>query len=378
MANLHLNKALLVFTGSKGVGKTTAAATLLPPSQVERVFYHDGEHSTNRIVEQLAERGKAFGYLNHLDERWTKDLPGNADLLDRIAKGKLPWATTKEKNSLIDFWHYIVDDINTHMTLGKFRVYVHDPVERLEAAMAAWVADNRDAAGWQRLGMGEMWTQGFYPLYRNLQEAIFARGVETIIFTAHLGAPWIEGGKGTIPGKVKVRAKPELFKLAQLYVWLVEEPRNADGAPAGIVLKERLGLLCINEDTDTWTPRAGLPHRIPHFTWDDVQRYLEQGFDMANPAPGETLTRQEAQLIDDTFFSDAQMQLMLLWAKQSLAEVAAANPAILNATGEVQVDLNPDGLARQLAEQGMLAEQIAEQLHKPLALVQRWLAPAAE
>lgn len=371
---LALNKSLIVITGSRGVGKTTAAATLLPPSQVSRVFYHDGEHSTNRIAEQLAERGLAFGYLNHLDARWTKDMPANTDLLERIAKGKLPWATTKEKNSLIDFWHYIVSDINSNMLPGKFRVYVHDPVERLEAAMAAWVADNREAAGWQRLGMGEMWTQGFYPLYRNFMEAIFARGVETIIFTAHLGTPWSEGGKGTIPGKVKVRAKPELFKLAQLYVWLVEEPRNADGAPAGIILKERLGLLSINAATDTWVSRAGLPHRIPHFTWGDVQRYLELGFDMTNPAPGEILTRQEAQLIDETFFSDAQMQLMLLWAKQSLAEVAAANPAILNATGEVQVDLNPEGLARQLAIQGLDAEQIAAQLHKPLPLVQRWLA----
>jgi hypothetical protein len=376
MADLGLQESLIVITGARGVGKSTAAATYLPPSRVGEVFYHDGEHSTNRIVEQLARRNLAFGYLSHLDGRWTKDMPADADLLDRISKGKLPWATTKEKNTLIDFYKYIVDDIKNNLTPGKFSVYVHDPVERLEAAMAAWVDEYKDAAGWSSRAFGRNWTEGFYPLYRGLMEAIYARGVKVIIFTAHLGSPWLEGGKGIIPGKVKPRAKPELFKMAQLYVWLVEEPRNADGAPAGIILKERLGELK-STATDSWDIRSGLPHRVPHFTWDDVARYVNEGFDQANPAPGETLTMQEAQMIDETFYSNEQMKLMLTWAKTDLAEIAAANPSLLSMGGEVEPDVSPETLARALAASGSLtAAQIAEQLGKPLVLVNKWVGGA--
>ena len=370
MADLKLNRAVVVFTGSRGVGKTTAAATYLPPSRVDRVFYHDGENSTNQIVDQLARRGKKFGYLGQLDEKWTRALPGQADLLSRIARGSLPWASVAEKNALIDLWLYIIDDIDRNLKPDQFEVYVHDPVERLEAAMTAWVSDNRQAAGWQRASMGEMWTQGFYPLYRGFLQSLFARGIKTVIFTAHLGAPWAEGGKGVIPGKVKVRAKPELFKLAQLYVWLVHEPRNADGAPAGIVLKKRLGELDITA-SDTWDIKSNLPKRVPHFTWDDVAQYLAAGCDLAHPQPGETLTEQESQLIDDTFFSDAQMQLMLLWAKNSLAETAASNPALLN--GELALNLDSRSLACALAKQGMPVETIADQLRLALPLIKHWL-----
>lgn len=374
MANLGLKQSLIVITGARGIGKTTAAGTYLPPSQVGKVFYHDGEHSTNRIVEQLAKLGLGFGYLNHLDERWTKGLPQDVDLLDRISKGKLPWANTKEKNSLIDFYKYIVDDIDKNLTPGKFSVYVHDPVERLEAAMAAWVDNNPRDAGWSSRAHGRTWTEGFYPLYRGLMEAIYARGVDVIIFTAHQGNVWEGKGSDThiVPGKVKVRAKPELVKLAQLYVWLVEEPSNIDGAPAGIILKERLGKLEVNTETDTWEPSSGLPHRVPHFTWDDVQRYIKDGFDQANPAPGEKLSEREAQMIDDTFYSDEQMKLMLMWAKTDLAKIASSNPALLTTSGEVQV--NPASLARELSQAGIAPEQIAAQLGKPVVLINKWLS----
>lgn len=375
---LRLNEGLIVITGARGIGKTTAAATFLPPSQIKRCFYHDGENSANRVRSDLQASGLDFGYYNNLDSRWAKVGINESDLLNRIAKGNLPWATTKERNSLVDFWYYIIQDIETHLKPGEFWLYVHDPVERLEAAMAAWVEDNQASAGWRSLGYGGMWNQGFYPLYRQLMQAIYARGVQTIIFTAHLGNQWEGQGREAhiVPGKVKVRAKPELIKLAQLYVWLVEERANADGAPAGIILKERLGKLRPNPNTDSWEPTTGLPHRIPHFTWADVERYIEQGVDLAHPAPGETLSQQEAEMIDDTFYSSEQMRLMLAWAQKELADVAVANPSLLSTDGNIKVDVSEGGLVRQLAEAGLSAEQIAAQLGKPLPLVQRLLAAA--
>lgn len=379
MADLGLKRSLIVLTGARGTGKTMAAASYLPPSQVGQVYYHDGENSANKVRQDLKDQETDFGYFLNLNERYAKSLPSSDDLLGRISDGKLPWINTQQRNSLIDLWHYILDDINKNLTPGKYKVYVHDPVERLEAAMAAWVEDNRRTAGWEGANpRGGMWTQAYYPLYRNLMESIWNRGVDTIIFTAHLGNVWEGQGRDThiVPGKVKVSVKPQLSKDMQLYAWLVPEPRNADKVPAAVIIKERLGKMRINKETDKWELQPGLPRRVPHFTWDDVERYMKEGFDAANPAPGESPSRQEADMIDDTFYSDEQMKLMLLWAKTDLAQIAAANPSLLSSGGEVEPDVSPEALARALAADGLTVKQIAKQLGKPLLAVSKWVGGA--
>jgi len=375
MANLGLKKSLIVLAGARGTGKTIAASSYLPPSRIKEVYYHDGENSANRVRQNLHDQGLDFGYYLNLDERYAKSLPSNNDLLNRISSGKLPWVNSREQNSLIDFWHYIVDDIDKNLIPGKFSVYVHDPVERLESAMVAWVEKEKHATGWSNANpRGGMWTQAYYPLYYNLMEAIWGRGVDVIIFTAHLGNVWEGQGRNThiVPGKVKVSIKPQLSKHMQLYAWLVSDERNTDKAPAAIIIKERLGKMRINEAEDTWESSPGLPRRVPHFTWDDIQRYVQDGFDQANPSPGEVLSQQESQLIDDTFYSDEQMKLMLMWAKTDLAKIASSNPALLTTSGEVQV--NPASLARELSQAGIAPEQIAAQLGKPVVLINKWLS----
>lgn len=81
-------------------------------------------------------------------------------------------------------------------------------------------------------------------------------------------------------------------------------------------------------------------------------------------------------MVDDTFYSNEQLRLMLAWAQKELADIATANPALLSSDGNIKVDVSEGGLVRQLAEAGLSAEQIAEQLKKPLPLVQRLLAAA--
>jgi hypothetical protein len=70
------------------------------------------------------------------------------------------------------------------------------------------------------------------------------------------------------------------------------------------------------------------------------------------------------------------MKLMLTWAKTDLAEIAAANPSLLSMGGEVEPDVSPEALARALANDGLTAAQIAEQLGKPLVLVNKWVGGA--
>jgi hypothetical protein len=377
MANLGLKESLIVIASARGVGKTTAALTHLPPSRVGEVFVHDSEGSSNNIVEKMQRSGLEFGYRNNLDDMWkAEDLPGEADLLERIRLGTLPWANTKERDSMIAYWKYVIKDIDENLKQDKFSVYVFDPVERLESAMQAYVSENRRETGWQRMAYGEMWTKGFYPLYRALFSAIRQRGVDVIILTAHLGNPWTD--EGPIPGKVRPRAKPELFKLAQFYVWLTNEPNNSDGAPAGIVLKERLGTVDVSNN-DTWVLERRLPRRIPHFTWDDVEAYLtgERPCDLANPQPGEVLTPEEQEMIDDAL-SDRQMQLMLYRAKTTLAEAISTVPTELGTDGNGELVVpgeDPEQLAIRLfnSGDGISLEQISKKLNKPIPLVKRWV-----
>jgi len=373
VANLNLPEGLIVLTGAWNTGKTTAAATFLPPSKVGRCFYYDFENSANRIVAQLKEHNLEFGFYRNFDAMWRKDgLLGKVDLLNAIDSGKLPWVDSRQRNSLVNIYQQILRDLDTSLESGKFDVVVFDPIGRLEACMQAYVDANRQSTGWSKAGYGGMWKEGYYPLYTGLFNAIHGRGVKTIILTAHLGNPWID--KAPVPGKVKPKAKPKLYELCQFYVWLVQEPSNADGAPAGVVLKERLGTTGVNTEIDTWSNARQIPRRIPHFTWADVQRYLEQGCNLANPAPGEVPTDEEQEMIDDAL-SEKQMQLMILRAQTSLAEARSASPGEFIASDKILDIQDPKSLAIKLYADGdgVSVQQIAEQLNKPPALVKVWV-----
>jgi len=372
VANLGLENSIMVFTGGLGTGKTIAASSYLPPSKVGRVFYLDMEGSANRVVEQLARRDLAFGYYKNLDDEWrSRGLPGQTDLLKSITSGNLPWVDRRQQNTLITIYDIIMKELDDNITPGKFDVVVFDPVGRFEAAMQAFVEANKQNTGWNRKAFGGMWREGFYPLYRGLFSAIHDRGVKVIILTAHLGNPWTD--EGPVPGKVRPKAKPELYKICQFYGWLVNDTRNADGAPACVVLKSRLGVTDIDLETDTWKHSQRIPNRVPHFTWDDVERYLKTGCDLANPAAGETLTAEEREMISDGL-STKQMELMIARAQTALATAQGASFGDPSASNEMLM-VDPKSTAIKLYAEGSGAtvQQIAEQLSKPPALVKVWV-----
>lgn len=361
-----MNGKLFVITGARGVGKTTLAATFAPPSEVGQVYYHDSENSANNIVSQMEAAKLGFGrYVNLLD-RFT-DLPGDSDLLSRISKGKLPWVTPEQRRSLAEYYTWILADLDKNLTPGKFKVYVHDTLEKFEAGMAAWVELNKAAAGVGRLAYGGLWTDGFNPLYSEFMSALYARGVETIILVSHLKTPW-EGSQAVV-GKVVPSGKRLLYQLSSLFLWLVNEPKNADGAPAALVLKERLGRLEPAGD-NVWVMRQMLPKRIPMATWKRINEYLANGCDLENPTKGEVMSQDELQMISE-LVTDEQMRLMVLSAERELAELQRDTaPMISVREVKPEVDL---GVARAMLEEGLSVEDIAEKLDKPVPLVRRWL-----
>jgi hypothetical protein len=375
---------VFIITGPRGSGKTMMAATYLLPDETEQVFWHDSERSASRVLDNIHKAGKHLGHYLNLPSRF-RDLPSDDDLLHRISRGDLPWRTASEKSQLEAMWTYILEDLDKHLARGQFRVYVHDTIAGLEAAMVAWCDTHVKALGVRGSSKGspwgEFWTAGVYEMYNQLFEAVFARGVEAIILTTHLKA-YTEDNK-RVPGKVQPGGKPWLTPQASLMLWLVNT-RNADGAPAALVLKERLGELTIDE-TGNWKLRQMLPRRIPHCTWVDIRRYLAVGCDLANPAPGETPSESEIKMIEPYLFTNEQLRLMVLDTEMELEALRAQNASVINVVANVAGEgfgvggsENPavDERATQakaLQDSGMDAADIAAQMSAPLPLVRRWL-----
>lgn len=311
---ITLKDAVITITGARGCGKSTLAATYLPPSQVDKVYVLDSENSMNNIQGQLHRAKLDFGRYVNLSDRFAHIK--ESDLLSQINAGKLPWVDAASKNALIGYYEYCLQDLETNLKPGAYKVVIIDTLEKLEAGMAAWVESNKKAAGVTQLAYGALWTTGVYPLYESLIAAIFARGVEVVILTSHLKTPW--EGTRQIVGKVEPAGKKLLYRLSSLMLWLTHEATNADGAPAALVLKERLGNIGIGEK-DEWDLSRRLPERIPHATWADIRRYLKKGCDLANPSPGEAMSDGEREMISE-LLSDAQMKLMILQAETEQRE----------------------------------------------------------
>ena len=350
---------LFVFTGARNTGKSFLAATYNPPSRIQGAFVQDSEKSMNRVNEKLASAGTAFGHYTDLGARF-QNLPSEDDLLSRINKGQLPWVDVRQRNSLIAYYEYILNDLSTNLTPNQYTLYIHDTIEKLEAGMAAWVEDHKRESGVTRTSYGGLWTQGVFPLYEHLVASIFGRGVDTIIFTTHLKTPW--EGNHPVTGKVAPAGKKILYRMSSLFLWLVNDRRNRDGAPAGLVLKERLGDLRISGDE--WIIQRMLPERIPHCTWKDINIYLQTGCDLANPSPTEIMTPAEHTMISE-LITDEQMRLMMLDAEKELEEMKAGMITASAINGGHEFDINAAMESREEAvEKSMQIDNSAENIHE--------------
>jgi hypothetical protein len=321
-----MSKEIIVLTGSKGAGKSTAAAYFARPSEIDKVCVVDTEDSQSEIVKNLAKVGKKFGAYIRLYERYQV----TDDLLSRIEKGKLPWVSESQKSALVDYYTWFVRKMSETLTPGKFKYLVIDTVEPIEAGLAAWAEVHRKESGWSGArDHGKLEVEAVRPLYDALLESFAQRGIEHIILTTHLRNVWLNDRP--VPGKTEPGGRLALLsRLSTLMVWLVSDVGNEDGAPAGIVLKARKSQTSI--DGDEWVIRKPLPQRIPHFSWTDVRRYESEGCDRKNPAAGEVMTAAELEMTSE-FLSDTQMHLMALGAETELEQLKANQLPFLG-TGE--------------------------------------------
>lgn len=349
-------RELIVVTGSKGSGKSTALATLAPPGTEGRVFVIDTENSMSDIVGQVK-----FGKYIRAHEQYSTD----EKMLHDIAIGKLPWVSTDQRNALVGFYDWIVEILDKELKAGKFDTVLIDTIEPLEAAMAAAVDFGKKKFGWSgSRAYGKMEVEGVRPLYENFFEAIYARGVKQIAVSTHIKRVW-EDDK-PILNKIKPGGRlMVLSRLSSLMLWLVPNVGNPDGAPAALVLKARKGRM-IAVDGE-WEVRRVLPQRIPHFTWADVKRYENHPADLANPSPGEVPTDGEHDMISE-MLTDEQMKLMVVGAQLEL-EMAKQDPVI----GAVPPNEGPSEELKsevlKLSKDGIPYPMIAKQVGMPLPQV---------
>lgn len=298
-------KKVYVITGGRGSGKSTAIATFPKPSDIERLCVFDTEDSMSDLV-----------HLGFTHIRLYDKLRVGGDMLDRLARGEVPWVDPQGRNALIQYYEYFVEQLNEVLVPDHYRYFAIDTVEPIEAAMTAAVEAGRRVFGWSGTrAYGRMETEGVRPLYTGLLEAVAQRGVEHIILTSHLKGVWVDDQP--VIGKVKPGGRLQvLARLSSAMFWLVAGD-DPSGAPAALVLKARMGK--VEAVGGKWQVRRVLPERIPAFTWNAVEGYRESPADLANPAPGEVMADDERAMIGE-LLSDEQMRLMVAAAEQRVAE----------------------------------------------------------
>lgn len=291
-------KKIIVITGGKGSGKTTAAITHVPPSEIKQLLYIDTEDSASDF------EGLGFEHI-----RMYERLAPDEDMLALLEAGRPPWVSKEQRNTWVGYYEYLIKTLNQKLAQGKFKYLVIDTVGPVEMALTAAVEADRQAFGWSgQTAYGKKEVEGVRPLYDNLLEAISRRGVETIILTSHLKSVWID--KKPVLDKIRPGGRLKLLStISSMMVWLVSG-NSAVNAPAGLILKARMGLTTPSKDGDFWDTQAVLPERMPVFTWREVANYQANPANFANPAPGERMSPDEQDMISE-LLSDKSMELMI-------------------------------------------------------------------
>jgi hypothetical protein len=363
-----MTKKVHVVTGPKGVGKSTALATYPPVKEMAQTAVLDTEDSMSDIVELFRKKGYPFGNYIRAHDRYQAD----DDMLERMAKGDLPWVDKGQKNSLVGYYEWLVREMAIQLKPGAYKHLIIDTIEPIEAALTAAVQEGKAKFGWTGVtAYGRMETEGVRPLYEGLLEGFHRTGIETILIASHIKPAWLN--KKPVPGKVKAGGRMAvLARLSTTMFWLVHNPVNEDGAPAALVLKGRMGSMDIDED-GYWVPRRVLPERIPHFSWQDVRAYRESPANYTNPKPGEVMAPHESEMIGE-MLNDAQMAYMVMGAeaeRHRQAPIGLAKPVKVEVPQE---GIDKEAKAKAMASEGKPAPVIAQELGLPVPVVMSYLS----
>ena len=309
--------------GEKGEGKTLFAGSI------------DPEHTLMCDLE-----GSSDSYNLPFARRW--------NLYDEMLQkhGRVP--TPLE--CFEDFRTLVTNDIKR----GQFTVLAVDPITDIEQGMVDWVYANPDHFGHSKAqydkAAGIMW--GDVKSYWKMLLGIVATKVETLVFTAHMGAVW--KGNSPVEGRRKAKGKETLFELASLYLQ-VERPLDKDGKrpdkPSARVLKSRLAVSSVVDGDVVHQPI--LPPYLKVATPKAIREYIK------NPPNYAKLKKTEIAPPEEMSDDDRlRLQAEIAENQRVAEESKVGRLELMRQAVEQQVALRQQQKAKQ-AENAAKVEQAA-------------------
>lgn len=270
---------VMLITGFRGSGKSYLAATADNP---KRIVYLDYESKGKSLDKQLG-----FGFYSSIYDEVV-------DACGRLVDHEVYKRT----------WQIL-----EAMPRDKYTVVVFDNIGALQRGMVAEVKDSPARWGVDQQkaltgAMGGPWP-GVANIVSTFNSYLRTKGVQLVIFVAHVKAPWAK--EGPVPNKFKADGVARIHELSVLS--LIMQPGTHPPTPSAIVAKEQTAPVEWNEEKGEHDIRRVLPLRLPRATWKEIRRYLAEGCDFANPKPGEVPTQEELDVFSPTF-SKEQIQAL--------------------------------------------------------------------
>ena len=337
----RLLEGIVHVTGEHDTGKTTFA--LESGAAPERICMFDDDVKGRATVNGLLRDGFTFGAYH--------------DLI-AIRRGKTELA-----------YHEAVLHIINAIKPEQFDVIIWDTWSHFAATCHPYVVKypNKFRESWSPMGKikGPQQWQEARRYEAGLLSFMTTLAKQVVVIT-HLKDSYINDAK--VPDKFIPDASKTLTRIPRLRVWLRQNPSGAP-VPIALVLK-RLDRKVVEDGmirTVSVLPRKIIPAKDERSLWDTIWQYWDNPDDQLLTLP----TEYELGILDNTLTTD-QKHLLQQMITHGLVRRGEEEPEGTDSDGNI--DPTPEGIAREMAQNGVTPEQIAEQLGKPLVLVNKWLA----
>lgn len=217
---------------------------------------------------------------------------------------ELATAITDRQPTSLDCWIWFSKMIDT-IKPGEYSVVAIDPVNDIEAGLAAWVYQNPEMFGHTKgqYDRSSGLLQGDISSYWKLKLGVLAAKIQTLAFTTHLGLVWGSDGRPLV-GQTKQKGRPVLTELASLYLQLERKPNQKGEIPAkpvARVLKSRLMVSeFINGEMKMY---PCLPGSVPDCDPNKIREYI------ANPV-GKRQIRDDEKAVSASNLTDDERLLL--------------------------------------------------------------------
>lgn len=165
---------------------------------------------------------------------------------------------------------------------------------------------------------------GITVLWSSIFTFLQNKGVKVVTVINHMSQPWINGAPA--PNKFNIKGNKVFNQIASLAVILTPSDPKRGGkpkVPAGLVVKEALGIAKFDDEFGEFAVITALPARIPVCTWKTINGYFDHPASFDRPAMGETWKQAEVDSYSE-WLSPEQVQWVMKVGSYSDQEPAVS------------------------------------------------------